>query len=99
GKLYPHEPVAHALEHGPHDRRHASGDPLLRDQAGVGIRRRPIGWPNHCVSLVSFIHFASERPAFVMVTKKSGSRGNPLSKADRMTSDRYEISKSWTTQI
>jgi len=24
------------------------------------------------------------------VTKKSGSRGNPLSKADRITSDRYE---------
>jgi hypothetical protein len=33
------------------------------------------------------------------VTKKSGSRGNPLSKADRITSGRYEISKSWTAEI
>jgi hypothetical protein len=33
------------------------------------------------------------------VTKKSGSRGNPLSKADRIASGRYEISISWTPEI
>ena len=38
-------------------------------------------------------------PGPILVTKKSGSRGNPLSKTDRITSDRYEISKSWTVEI
>ena len=98
--LHPHQPVADAGQHGLGDRGNAGRNSLLDDEAGLGIRLkssiacviRPVGC-NAC----SFDRPGSTgRTGRFAVTKKSGSRGNPLSKADRITSDRYEISNSWT---
>ena len=97
GNLHPDQAQAKPLDHRLGNRGNACRHALLNDQAGLGL----------CPG-ISRLHHAPYAAGLILkswspggrpgscgparLTKKSGSRGNPLSKAVRITSDRYETS-------
>src|SRR5207245_10603348 len=93
---HPDQPIARAEEDRLHDRRHAGSDALLHDETRLGVGLQRIDRLRHSparsttLSLIStrfaralWGRSATKPQSPISVTKKSGSRGNPLSKTDR----------------